>query len=120
MLCELCSASDRKIYIPGETSEVLRIQREAIESGVYLTVLHIFTAEHTSQCCKELIQTQVINYLGLNDLSHHQEFMKTFSSSTTNLLRNEQEIKELVEKEQVKREYDGGETPPPRAATKLV
>lgn len=70
LLCELCSASDRRIYIPGETSEVLRIQREAVETGVYLTVFHIYTSEQTPQNCKDIIQTQVINYLGLSDICH--------------------------------------------------
>ncbi len=66
----------------------MKVQKEAMETGTYLTLFHLLNAENTPGAVKDWINLNVMNYLGAGGLTHHQEFLKSFSSSTTNLLRN--------------------------------
>lgn len=106
-ICQLCSAKINRYYIPGETVELDRLRKKAIERGI-LTVLTLLM--HSSNLTdnepiKKLLKEKALNYLDLTDLNYHvltiEELAKNISTQgTINLVKTTSEPEEEKAREE--------------------
>lgn len=80
LLCFLCTVKTNNCYIPGETTQVERLRKLAIDSGTYSTVNFIYENMDESKASvdskemitnlKSFMQNKVFNHIDLNDLAY--------------------------------------------------